>query len=232
MYNYKYVNITIQIIIGYLLADLIVGLFHWFEDNYLDYCNEIPIFSELAKDNEMHHYFPRSMLAYSYLEHIQYTLPACLLLLLLLYIFNKSIFKYYFFIISFSFFCVTSNIIHRFSHMRFCENNYIIILLQSSGILCSHTEHSKHHNSPHEKYCVVSDYNNYILDSIYFWRTLEYIIYLVTNIEPKNKIGYYEYHNIQNHIHSNAKLECPEKPTKNDVEELKELLQKFKKCGK
>ena len=57
--------IFIQIILGFILADFITGIVHWFEDTYLVYCINIPFINEISKNNELHHYFPRSMLGYS-----------------------------------------------------------------------------------------------------------------------------------------------------------------------
>ena len=81
-----------------------------------------------------------------------------------------------------------------------------------------------------EKYCVVTEYNNYVLDRIYFWRILENIVYIFTGITPSRKMAYDDYCEIHNHMHQNAKLECPDKPTKEDVEELKRKLKNYKKC--
>ena len=83
-------NIILQIIIGFLIADLLAGIFHWFEDTYLDYCIDVPILSDIAKDNELHHYFPRTILSYSYLENMYVTFPLTIVFLLILYLLNKS----------------------------------------------------------------------------------------------------------------------------------------------
>ena len=32
----KVYHILLQIVIGFLLADIVTGVFHWFEDTYLD----------------------------------------------------------------------------------------------------------------------------------------------------------------------------------------------------
>ena len=40
-----------QILIGLFIADLFTAFFHWFEDTYLEYCINIPILSQIAKDN-------------------------------------------------------------------------------------------------------------------------------------------------------------------------------------
>jgi len=224
-------NVYLQIIIGFLLADIITGAFHWFEDKYFDYCIDLPIISTISKDNELHHYFPRSMLAFSYLDHITYSLPLTFIIIFLLYLSNKSIIlKYPYLLISFGFFCIVSNIFHRFSHMRECENHFIVSFLQKTGILCSHNHHSLHHTESDGRYCVITEYNNYVLDSINFWRILEHIIYLFTNIKPNRKKSYDDYYIIHNHMHKNAKLVCPDKPTKEDVDELIEKLKTYKEC--
>jgi len=223
-------NIILQIVIGYILADLAAGIFHWFEDSYLDYCIDIPVISDIAKDNEMHHYFPRSIVSYTYLENMYVTFPSTIILLLILYSVNKSLFKYVYLIGSFAFFSITSNLIHRFAHMRECENYKVITFLQNTGILSSHKNHSIHHLESKSNYCVISDYNNYILDTIQFWRGLEYIIFIVTGIQPNKKLGYNQYREIQNHMHENAKLECPVKPTKEDIIELQGILKRYKNC--
>lgn len=227
----SYQNIILQIILGFLLADLFAGGVHWFEDCYLDYCIDIPILTNIAKDNEMHHYFPRSIISYSYLENMTYTLPFFIMLLCILYLFTPSILvKYPYFIATTFFFSIIANIIHRFSHMRDCENNVCVKMLQKCGIFCSHSHHSLHHTLIKEKYCVITEYNNYILDTILFWRGLEYIIYLTTGLSPTRKQSYDDYVSIQNHMHENAKIECPDKPTSEDIKELHEKLKEYKKC--
>jgi len=224
-------NNFLQIIIGYILADLVTGIFHWVEDSYLDYCIDVPIISDIAKDNELHHYFPRTILSYSYLENMYVTFPLTIIFLLILYLLNKSLFKYVYLIASFAFFSITSNLIHRLSHMRECENLRVITFLQNLGILSSHKTHQVHHLESKSKYCPISEYNNYILDYIQFWRALEHIIFIVTGIQPNKKHGYNEYREIQNHMHENAKLDCPDKPTKEDIIELKSILKRYKNCG-
>jgi len=227
----KNMNVYLQVLLGFILADIISGFFHWFEDTYLDYCIKLPILSEVSKDNELHHYFPRSIIAYSYLEHFSYSLPLAICIMLILYLFNRSIFLHYpYLMISFFLFSVSANIFHRFSHMRECENNFIICALQKTGVLCSHSHHSLHHKLSNIRYCVISEYNNFILDFIQFWRILEYIVYLITNIKPNQKPGYNDYFLIHNHMHENAKLECPDTPSRIDVDELIKKLQSYKKC--
>jgi hypothetical protein len=227
----NYSNIFIQILLGFILADFISGFFHWFEDTYLDYCTDIPIFGNIAKDNEFHHYFPRSILVISYFENIKNTIIFTTIVLILTIIFFKSFFvKYIYFILSLYFFLTISNLLHRFSHSRDCENNFFIKTIQKTGLLCSHEHHSIHHQFSDQKYCVITEYSNYILDSINFWRFLEYIIYMCTNIKPNRKLQYKDYNIIHNHMHENAKKECPDVFTRNDMQHLRKILNKYKNC--
>ena len=53
------------------MADILAGFGHWFEDTYIDYCCTFPGLSEIGKDNELHHYFPRAMLQKSYFENVK-----------------------------------------------------------------------------------------------------------------------------------------------------------------
>lgn len=222
-------NILIQIIVAFILADIITGAFHWFEDTYLSYCINFPILSSIAKENEMHHYFPRNMLAYSYFENIELSLILSLTFIILIYFINRPLlYKYNVFFITFFIFASTANLFHRFCHMRDCEKSNFLINIQKTGLLCSHEHHSKHHRTNGTKYCVITEYSNYFLDGINFWRRLEYIIYIITGITPNRVSTYNDYKEIHNIMHLNSKLECPNKPTIEQIKDLQETLHKFK----
>ena len=222
-------NLFLQIIIGYILADFLAGFVHWFEDTYLDYNSNIPFLNEISKHNELHHYFPRTIVSYSYLENIISPLVILLIIFLLIFIFSsKSLSTYPFLYASFFLFGLFSNVIHKFSHMRECELPVIILFLQNIGVLCSHSIHREHHvvnNS--SKYCVISPYLNPILDEIGFWRFIENIIYFITGIEPNRKGKYNDYEEIHTYIHENAKQDCPDVPTKNEINMLFETLDEY-----
>jgi hypothetical protein len=79
---------------------------------------------------------------------------------------------------------------------------------------------------------VITEYNNYYLDYIGFWRGLEYVIYLFTGIKPSRKPSPDEYSEIQTELHNNAKLACPDVPTMDDIDYLKMKLLDWKKCQK
>jgi len=226
-------HILLQIIIGIIIADFISGIFHWFEDTYIDYCTTIPILSDIAKDNELHHYFPRTMLTYTYLENMAVTLPLTGLAIVLIYFYNKNfVMKYSYLFITLFIFGSTANVFHRFSHMRDCELPPIIKWLQDNYIIINHKDHSHHHTTSIDSYCTVIPYNNYLLDAIQFWRLLEYCIYIctLTIVKARPKKPYNAYEEIQNYMHADNKNDCPKRPTKIDIDILKENLKNYYKC--
>jgi ubiquitin-conjugating enzyme E2 variant len=214
-----------------LLADFITGFFHWFEDAYLPYCTNHPLFGNIAKDNVLHHYFPRAMLAFSTIEHCHYSLPATTLIaILLLYTFPRFVRKNAIFLIVLFVFINMANIIHSWSHMRKCELHPLVLFLQNHGVLVSHEHHRVHHQTRDTRYCVITPLMNGILDSICFWKGLERIVYMYTGVQPSHVL-YGDFESIHTPLHKNAELcECPKKPVIKDVQELRNILQQYHNC--
>jgi len=221
-------SMIIQIIFGFILADIIAGIFHWFEDTYLAFNTELPFFDEIAKDNELHHYFPRSLVYYSNWDNVTYTLPVSLIFIGILILVGAPILKYIWFFSSFCFFFITSNIIHKYSHMRECELSPFIRVLQKLNLLCSHEQHAVHHTTENDgKYCVISGFMNTVLDNLHFWRALECLIYIITGKLPNRKPGYDDYRNIHLPIHLETKMDCPPVPSEKNMRELKQKLSDY-----
>ena len=216
---------------GFFLADFLSGLFHWFEDTYLDYCIDNSILKETSQANEMHHYFPRALLKESYLTNIELTTKLSILLFIFIYLCNNEIiFNYkYLFIILFIFSSIAP-LIHRITHMRSCEKSKYILFLQNIGIISSNEHHGKHHIKGDINYCINTPYLNLILDSIYFWRILESIIYGISGLKPIRKGQYNYYKPIHMKYHEQSNQECPPVINNNDYDILKNKLDQFKKC--
>ena len=204
-----------EIVFGYFLADVLTGTFHWFEDTYLDYCTTVLFLSSISRDNDLHHYYPRSMLTYSYLENIMFPTVSTSILVLIITQFTNN---YRILLLTFGILSSTSNLIHRFSHMKRSENMKIVLFLQDIGIFCSVGHHKLHHTHFDRSYCVISEYSNYVLDKINYWRLLEYIIYKITGVIPLRKN--YDIRNVN----------PLQEPTKKIVEESIEYLRKINNC--
>jgi len=226
-------NIIIQIIIAFFITDILAGFFHWFEDRYIDYCTNIPIIKDIAEDNELHHYFPRAILAYSYAENMIITTIIAIIIIFFVFIINSSLLvEYKYFFISFFIFSSITNVIHRISHLRDCETNEFIKFLQKIGLLSNHEYHAVHHETANTRFCPATIYTNFIFDSLHIWEFIEHIIYFFTGIKAKPHIRYDLFYPIHDYRHLISKLDCPDRPTKNDVKELKQKLIFFKNCKK
>lgn len=226
-------HFVIQIIFGLLLADFMIAFFHWFEDTYFSYCMKIPIISTIAKENEMHHYFPRDIVSYSYLENMSVTFPLSILILIIIFaIFPSFVLKYKFVFITFCLIGSIANIFHRYSHMRDCECPPCILFLHRIGILVGQEHHKKHHENPEYRYGVVFQFTNFLYDNVGFWRAMEYIIYLLFGLKASTKPPYKDYvENVKYTEHHNeSKQKCPRVVSIDEINYLKQNLDTYYSC--
>lgn len=225
-------KIIFQVILGLLIGDIVAGAAHWFEDTYFDYCTTIPVISDIARENELHHYFPRTILEGSYFDNIKLCASLiCVLFFILFFFIPKTMIGNPFLFIPIFIAACLANLFHRFSHERECETPPFIYKLQKMGVLVSHEHHREHHaNEVDGKYCPIFPITNYILDTIYFWRFIEFII-AIFGMKPSRKPSYNHYAPIQNHMHEDAKKKCPKRPQQKDIDELYDNLDDFMKCN-
>jgi len=87
-----------------------------------------------------------------------------------------------------------------------------------------------HHERVNEKYGVITEYNNYVLDTIQFYRGVEWAIYKLTGIKPHRKPSPDGYAEITTDLHANAKQQCPPTPSREQIEMLKNKLRTWKNC--
>ena len=223
----------VQFLVGFLLADFAGGIFHWFEDNYLSYCSDMPLLGSIAKDNEMHHYYPRLVLKHPWWASMSTTLPLLVVLSTVFYftVSRKQFKKYKVLILTFLLFGTVGNVLHRFGHMRDSETNDFVKLLQKIGVLQTHQYHSVHHKTSDRRFCVVSQYLNPFLDYVHFWRGLELVVFWITGVKAKPKNTYDEYESIQTKAHAKAKSIRPPIVTKKEVSELERNLKEYMHCN-
>jgi hypothetical protein len=165
-------NLITNIFIGWLFADLITGLVHWFEDKYLDESTEI------GRDNVLHHTDPRAMTKLSYFENIQGSLQAGIPIIIFTAFFQWPLWFYLGF-----FFAMFGNLVHRWAHEP--RPPAIVKYCQAIGLMTSNRKHMKHHAhagklitkaQAHSTYCAMSDWLNPVLNKIRFWKSLEWCL--------------------------------------------------------
>lgn len=180
---------SIQVVLGYLLADFVVACFHWFEDTYLDIHTKYSLLREIAINNELHHYKPRLIIIYNPLQSIRDQSIASVLSVCIISVIHRNmVFKYYSIWATFVIFVSLSNYIHQLAHLRSNEKHSIILFLQKLGLILSSDHHAvHHHSSPDNTYGVLNSYTNHIYDRLRIWRGLEFIIQILFRISPRPK---------------------------------------------
>jgi len=228
-------KIVLQIILGLLIADILAGFFHWFEDTYLDYCIKIPLLTKIANDNEMHHYYPREIVMQPWYITCKVTFMLSVIILFIICIIApKHVYKYKYFYITLAIFGTLSNLFHKWSHMRDCELNPVLQFLQNINIISGHKHHSKHHNENVDSlYAVIFPITNIFLDNLNIFRILEKCIELCFNILPTRKGSYDSYINngMNTYMHDNTKKNCPDVITESEKQILVNNLDVFYKCS-
>ncbi|XZE36530.1 fatty acid desaturase CarF family protein [Pirellulaceae bacterium SH501] len=149
-----------ELLVAWLLADFLSGVWHWIEDRYFE--ESWPIIGKyIAKPNTLHHAQPAAFLQNGYWTRNWTTiLPAAIAF---------ALYPSWVFV-----FVSQANEIHAWAHQK-CSP--FIRILQEVGVLQSPRHHGEHHRSPFEvRYCVMSDWLNPFLDAIEFWRWCEYLL--------------------------------------------------------
>lgn len=173
----------IKIIFGYLLADFIMGIYHWIKDTYFG-----PFTPFIGKKfiwmSRLHHIRPRYIFEFSdkdmFLDSGKWTL---LWMGPLFYFIGLTPF-----LISLFLTISLNDIIHKYSHMLDHERPQWATFMQNMYIFQSHDEHHLHHIYPHEiNYCPITPYVNSVLEKIIFWKKIENIIDHYTGIKPRGK---------------------------------------------
>lgn len=173
----------IQIVLGYLLSDFIMGIYHWIKDTYFSPFTPI-IGKTFIWGSRLHHVRPRYVLEFTdndlIIDSAKWTLswigP-------LFFWFGLTPFLVTMFIM-----ISLNDVIHKYTHEIDHERPIWATILQRIGFFQSHDEHHLHHVAPHEiNYCPVTPYVNIWLEKINLWRNLESFIESLTGIKPRAK---------------------------------------------
>lgn len=155
--------ICAQVLIAWLLADLVTGAVHWFEDKYLDPTKTLNFLTNVAEDNDLHH---RRAAAGWPTAFVLWLIGAPLWLWLA------------------AFFASFGNLIHRWAHMPDRKLPLWIRTMQATGLFITHEHHDTHHRSmlrliPKHlagyRFCPMTNWVNPLVDHIGLWYGLEWL---------------------------------------------------------
>lgn len=168
--------IILYLVLAILVADLLTGIFHWWEDRYGN--PNWPILGKyIIKPNIQHHQYPLLFCNGNYIVRNWTTIIPSLIISFIFYSYG-----YYFWCIVFLI-SSQSNEIHCWEHDK---TNSVIRYLQDCYILQNKKTHALHHKRPYDtNYCVITMIVNPVLNYIHFWYLLEKTIYLCFRIKPR-----------------------------------------------
>jgi ubiquitin-conjugating enzyme E2 variant len=184
-------NVTISVIallVAYLGADFISGLFHWMGDTWGT--TDMPILGQaFVKPFRDHHIDQKEITRHGFIE---VNGNNCLISLPFAFGAHYLPFQdgHWFWIFAatsmgtFVTWIFATNQFHKWSHME--DVPALVKWLQARHLILPPVHHSIHHSAPYAKYyCITVGWLNAPLDYIKFYRRLEWLVSKVTGMVPR-----------------------------------------------
>lgn len=168
-------------VMGYLLADFLIGIYHWIKDTYFD--PHTPVIGDLfIWNSRLHHIRPGFVTTFDDTEMFLSTAKWTLLWMgPLMYYVEFSAFTISLFVTI----CM-NDVIHKYAHISLEERPYWATTMQNIGLFQTQEEHHRHHTYPHDTYyCPITPYLNGPLEKIHFWKKTEDFVERFIGIKPR-----------------------------------------------
>ncbi|XP_060188539.1 fatty acid desaturase 4-like 1, chloroplastic [Lycium barbarum] len=182
--SHTWVGPLIAGFIGYVLSDLVSGIFHWAIDNYGS--AKTPVFGRLIDAFQDHHQWPWSTTRYQFAKNLHEHARAVTFTVLPINLLcnNPTILA---FVGVLSGCLMFSLQIHSWAHGTKSELPSIVLALQDAGIILSRSNHAAHHRPPYNNsYCTVSGLWNQYLDRYKFFELPEMIFFYKFGVRPRS----------------------------------------------
>ena len=159
------------VIIALLLADLMTGVIHWWEDTYGN-PNWRLIGKLVIEPNIIHHQDPLLVTRGSFWDRNCQTMStASVVMLFSVWFGGPWWLKLAIFIAGFG------AEIHVWSHNARRDNHWVVNLLHDMCLIQTPRHHGLHHHSPFSThYCAVTNILNPILELVKFWAAMEFCL--------------------------------------------------------
>jgi len=158
-----------QFILGWLFADFLSGVFHWWEDRVVT--EQMPMLgSWLISPNRLHHREPLAFVDGTTVwdRSLATFVFALSIGSLWLVAFGPSVFWFATVIGG-----MATTEVHRYTHQPRFAPRWLRVL-QETGFVQSPKEHARHHRPPATKaYCALTDWVNPVVDELELWKRLE-----------------------------------------------------------
>ncbi|CAK9150255.1 unnamed protein product [Ilex paraguariensis] len=171
-------------LVGYILADLGSGVYHWGIDNYGG--AETPMFGSQIAAFQGHHQWPWTITRRQFANNIHALARAITFTVLPIeLIFNDPVLHG--FVGVYSGCIMFSQQFHAWAHGTKSKLPPLVVALQEAGILVSRSQHAAHHRPPYNNnYCIVSGVWNAFLDKQKVFEALEMILFFKLGVRPRS----------------------------------------------
>jgi ubiquitin-conjugating enzyme E2 variant len=168
----KLIIVLFYIVLVLVLADLVAGCVHWFEDAYVR--EDTPLIGSLiGKANVIHHHLPRYMTRHNWWQSSWDLLAFSALVVFGAWQLGLLTWQVWLF----AAISANANEVHKWSHRTRMENGWLITWLQNMRLLQTPHHHAVHHTNPKNvRYCPITNLVNPILDHLHFWDGLEWLL--------------------------------------------------------
>ncbi|KAF5181562.1 Fatty acid desaturase 4 protein [Thalictrum thalictroides] len=171
-------------LLGYLLADLGSGVYHWGIDNYGD--GSTAVFGSQIEAFQGHHKWPWTITRRQFANNLHALARVITFVVVPIDIaINDPV------LLSFAAMCsgciMFSQQFHAWAHGTKSKLPPVVVALQESGVLVSRSQHSAHHRQPYNNnYCIVSGAWNKILDENMVFEALELVFFFKFGVKPRS----------------------------------------------
>ncbi|XP_011084391.1 fatty acid desaturase 4-like 1, chloroplastic [Sesamum indicum] len=158
-----WLHLTMAALLGYLLADLISGIYHWAIDNYGS--TETPIFGSQIQWFRAHHQYPSELTKFETARIVTTIAGVITVAILPVNLFSSD----------------------PIPLVRRRKLPPVVAALQDAGVLLRWSHHRAHHGPPfNSNYCVVSGICDRVLDGCKVLLGLEVALFRVTGVKPRS----------------------------------------------
>lgn len=171
-------------LVGYVLADLGSGVYHWGIDNYGD--ENTPVFGSQIEAFQGHHKWPWTITRRQFANNLHALARAVTFTVLPIdLIFNDPVLHGFAGVCSG---CIMfSQQFHAWAHSTKSKLHPLVVALQDAGVLVSRSMHGTHHRPPYNNnYCIVSGVWNELLDTYKVFQALELILFFKLGVRPRS----------------------------------------------
>ncbi|PIM98772.1 Ubiquitin-conjugating enzyme [Handroanthus impetiginosus] len=179
-----FLQLTLAAFLGYLLADLASGIYHWAVDNYGSPMT--PVFGSQIESFRAHHQHP-SAITKSDTAVLSYMVAGVVTVIVLpINILSRD--PVFLWFVGVSAGCGLFSLkLHAWAHTPKRKLPSVVAALQDSGIILRWSQHKAHHRPPFKSdFCTVSGIWNKILDESNIFSAIEVMLFRVFGVRPRS----------------------------------------------